>query len=133
MGKGRRAHWRTVSRDYRMWLFGTGEERGESATSSASSVAGKQKPKGKRGFARQEVKAVLRAVGKLPLPAVLRCRVRYFTDGVVLGSSAILEDFFEKPRAFFGPERQSGARRMRGADWGSVRTLRDLKVDVIGT
>ena len=57
------------------------------AATSASSAAGKQKPKGKRGFARQEVEAVLRAGGKLPLPAVLPCRVRYCTGGVVLGSS----------------------------------------------
>jgi len=66
----------------------------------------------------------LRAGGNLPLPAVLRCRVRYFTDGVVLGSSAFLEEFFEKRRAFFGPQRKSGARRMRGADWGGVRIHR---------
>jgi len=67
----------------------------------------------------------------LPQHLALRCRVRYFTDGVVLGSSGFLEDFFEKKRAFFGPRRKTGARRMRGADWGGVRTLRDLQVDVI--
>lgn len=131
MGKGARAHWRTVSRDYRMWLFGTGEERGDSSVTPEA--AGNRVSKRKRGFSRQEVEAVLKAGGKLPLPAVLRCRVRYFTDGVVLGSSVFIEDFFEKRRAFFGPRRKTGARRMRGADWGGVRTLRDLKVDVIGT
>lgn len=85
----------------------------------------------KRGFSRREVEAVLQAGGKLPLPALLRCRVRYFTDGVALGSSGFLEEFFEKRRAFFGPRRETGTRRMRGADRGGVRTLRDLKVDVI--
>ena len=133
MGKGRRAHWRTVSRDYRMWLFGTGEERADSGETLTSEAAGNQqgRQKRKRGFSRQEVEAVLHAGGKLPLPAVLRCRVRYFTDGVVLGSSAFLEDFFETKREFFGAQRKTGARRMRGADWGGVWTLRDLKVNVI--
>ena len=30
------------------------------------------------------------------------------------------------------PRRQTGARRMRGARWGKLRTLRDLRHDVIG-
>ena len=49
----------------------------------------------------------------------------------MLGSSAFLEEFFEQKRAYFGPRRKTGPRRMRGADWGGMRTLRDLKVDVI--
>ena len=113
-----------LAADYRMILFGQGQE-----------VIGGATPRGsvppKRGFARERVRAELKRGGRLPLHLALRCRVRYFTDGVVLGSSAFLEDFFEKRRAFFGPRRKTGARRMRGADWGGVRTLRDLKVDVI--
>jgi len=107
-----------------MILFGQGQE-----------VVGGATPRGyvapKRGFARERVREELEGGGRLPLHVALRCRVRYFTDGVALGSSGFLEDFFEKKRAFFGPRRKSGARRMRGADWGGVRTLRDLQVDVI--
>jgi hypothetical protein len=32
-----------------------------------------------------------------------------------------------------GEKRTTGARRMRGADWGDLRVLRDLQKDVIGT
>ena len=106
--------------DYRMILFGQGQE-----------VIGGATPRGyvapKRGFARERVREELERGGRLPLHLALRCRVRYFTDGVVLGSNG----FLEEKRAFFGPRRKSGARRMRGADWGGVRTLRDLQVDVI--
>jgi hypothetical protein len=43
---------------------------------------------------------------------------------------------FEREQALrnrFGGKRTSGARRMRGADWGELRVLRDLQKDVIGT
>ena len=68
IGKGRRAHWRTVSRDYRMWHFGTGEEGGDSAATLALEASAKQRQKRKCGYSRQEVEAVLRSSGKLPLP-----------------------------------------------------------------
>jgi hypothetical protein len=36
-------------------------------------------------------------------------------------------------RRRFGEKRTTGARRMRGADWGDLRALRDLQKEVIGT
>ena len=36
-------------------------------------------------------------------------------------------------RKRFGEKRTSGARRMRGADWGELRVLRDLQKEVMGT
>ena len=33
----------------------------------------------------------MEAKGRLPLATVLRCRVRYFSDGAVLGSRAFVE------------------------------------------
>ena len=38
------------------------------------------------------------ARGRLPLNEILRCRVRYFTDGVILGSRVFVEDQFRKHR-----------------------------------
>jgi hypothetical protein len=67
---------------------------------------------------------------------VLRHRVRYFCDGAVLGTTAFVNGIFEREQSLrnrFGEKRNSGARRMRGADWGELRVLRDLQKDVIGT
>jgi len=50
---------------------------------------------------------------------------------VVLGTKDFVNGFFEKKREHFGPKRGSGARKLRGAEWGELRTLRDLRVDVI--
>jgi hypothetical protein len=38
----------------------------------------------------------------------------------------------EKEAGRASPKRASGARKMRGADWGELRVLRDLRKAVIG-
>ena len=48
---------------------------------------------------------------------------------MVIGSKAFVDGFFEAKRAFFGEKRKTGARKMRGGDWGDLRTVRDLRVD----
>jgi hypothetical protein len=58
------------------------------------------------------------------------CRVRYFTDGAVIGSKGFVNDAFANARKRFGERRKDGARRLRGAAApaaGSLWSLRDLK------
>ncbi|MCU0779264.1 MAG: hypothetical protein MUF86_16585, partial [Akkermansiaceae bacterium] len=45
---------------------------------------------------------------------MLRWKVRYFSDGAVIGSRAFVDGLFEQCRERFGPRRKSGARKMRG-------------------
>ncbi len=108
-----------LAADYRMILFGRGQE-----------VKGGATPRGyvkaKRGFSRARVESELKRGGKLPLHVALRCRVRYFTAGAVMGSRKFVDEVFEQNRARFGPKRESGARPMRGAEWGNLTTIRDL-------
>lgn len=63
---------------------------------------------------------------------MLRCRIRYFTDGAVIGSRSFVNDAFEGARARFGPKRKDGARRMRGRAGpaaGVLWSLRDLRAE----
>ena len=126
LGKGARsrsgAAWRSVAGEYRMFLFAAGEERGGGATAADYARA-------RRGFTREEVEKVWKEGGKLPLHAVLRCSVRYLTDGVALGSREFLERYFENRPQMFGAARKSGARKMKGAEWGGVMAIRDLSGD----
>jgi hypothetical protein len=46
------------------------------------------------------------AVGKM-----LRCRVRYFTDGAVIGSRGFVDEVFRMCRERFGGTRKDGARK----------------------
>ena len=79
----------------------------------------------------EKAKAVLNSGGKLSTPELLRCRVRYFTDGAVLGSNEFVQEQFETFRGYLSERRKSGPRRMRGGDWGGLAVLRDLQTNVI--
>jgi len=66
----------------------------------------------------------------LKIAKLVRCRVRYFKDGAVLGSRKFVNDFFESRREAFGKKRKDGARRAKGSlkDLaGEIWSLRDLK------
>ena len=67
----------------------------------------------------------------LKLAAMLRCRVRYFTDGAVIGSKAFVNEAFAATRERFTERRKDGARRMKGngkAAAGVLWSVRDLRV-----
>ena len=79
--------------------------------------------------------AVLKALsggGELPVSEVLRCRIRYFTDGAVLGSKQYLEEQNRAYRDRMGNRRKSGPKQMRGCDWGGLMVLRELRNNVFG-
>ena len=58
----------------------------------------------------------------------LRCRVRYFSDGLVLGSAGFVDGVFEQYRDRFGQKRRSGARPMKFGEWLGLCTMRDLRL-----
>ncbi len=66
--------------------------------------------------------------GSLPVNVLLRCRVRYFSDGLVLGSKVFVEEVFNKYRDQFGPKRCTGARPMKYGQWDGLCTIRDLRL-----
>jgi len=78
-------------------------------------VDGRSKRKG--GFTEAEIQEVRKKRGRPPMAEALRCRVRYFTDGVVLGSTEFVDTFFKKRRLDFGRKRKTGARKMKRAEW----------------
>jgi REP element-mobilizing transposase RayT len=69
----------------------------------------------------------------LGMAGMLRCRVRYFTDGAVIGGKAFVNEAFAGARERFSERRKDGARRMRGsgaAAKGVLWSLRDLRVGI---
>ena len=65
-------------------------------------------------------------VGELGTVALLKTRVRYFSDGVAIGEREFVESVFEACRERFGKRRKEGARRMRGGPEGMF-VLKDLR------
>ncbi len=101
--------WRKVAAQYRKMLFCAG-----------------QKTETRAGFDPAQVRQVLEDGGELPLHELIRCHVRYFNDGVALGSRLFVEEVFAQNRALFGSRRKNGARKMKGGDWNGLFCLRNL-------
>ena len=119
---GRRAPLKEVMQEYRLLLYTKGSapdkgkiyETGKISEESASEVIQEKK-------------------GKLKLEEAVRCRIRYFTDGLILGNPEFVEKCFEANRAYFGEFRQSGSRKMKGLEMKGLFVARDLRRDVIGS
>jgi len=119
-----REDWSRTQARYRQFLY-------EEGTAREANEAGEG---ARRGFGEAQVDAAVTAAGAMSVPEVLLHRVRYFCDGAVLGTEEFVESVFVRERevnGHFSEKRTSGARRMRGAEWGELRVARDLRKDVI--
>jgi len=105
--------WPEAQATYRHWLFGTATEARESGAVIDAALLEK----------------VIAEGGRLPLSTVLRCRIRYFTDGAVLGSKAFVESHLLAYRAITGRRERTAVRPIPPvAEWGSpLATLRALR------
>ncbi len=108
--------------EYRLLLFGRGEATG----------LGENGRPLRRGIRGEEVDAVLAAKGRLDHGQMLRCRVRYFADGLALGTKTFVNEVFAARREHFGPKRQTGARPIRHVEADGLTTLRDLRLRPLG-
>jgi len=128
---GERMARRGISR-----LYGRGESWGRAVERYRVAVFGKGYARDARKDGRtvdvEKTKKVLNTGGKVDRTESLRCRVRYFSDGAVLGSKEFVQSYFEKNRDRFGSKRRDGPRRMRGSDWGELTCIRDLRKEVFG-
>jgi hypothetical protein len=85
----------------------------------------------KKGFSKEKVEAVLKSGGKLSRADLLLCRVRWFSDGVAIGSKSFVEGVFNVCRSSFGAKRKSGARPVREDAAGGLHALRELRVNAV--
>ena len=117
--------WREVSRLYRRMMgVALGKKPGRAVVQKTGQSVTKSS---EELLASGDDETVLKDLG---VTKMLRCRVRYFTDGGVIGSREFVNEAFEGARQRFGPKRKSGARKMRGAGAaaaGVLWILRDLQ------
>ena len=105
--------WSKAQSAYRLILFGTGSSQREAA----------------KTISPDQFQQVLEQKGQPPLATMLRMRIRYFSDGAVLGSHAFVALHL----------RRGGHRRTREAkpmppvaNWGDLATLRGLRKQAFG-
>jgi hypothetical protein len=88
---------------------------------------------GQRGFSREEVMAVIKAGGKVPAAQLIRCKVRHFVDGAVIGSKSFVDKVFQSVKERFGPGRKDGGRPIRALEKNAkLFALRDLQKSPFG-
>jgi putative transposase len=106
--------WAEISAKYRCLLFGVG--------------SGGALEKGKIPKAR--VLTILQSGGDVSLAEALRCRVRYFSDGAVLGSAAFVEEVGEVHRVRSTRKRKAVSHPMEGGAWSRLTVLRGLRQNI---
>ncbi|MGJ8635046.1 MAG: transposase [Luteolibacter sp.] len=119
--------WKEVSRIYRRAMgLALGRKNGKSESTLKCAV-------------RKNTEEVLASednetgLGDLKMAEMLRNRIRYFTDGAVIGSKGFVNDAFVASRERFSGKRTDGARRLRGAASAAKNhlwSMRDLRVEV---
>ena len=120
-----------VAREYRKLLMAgavgkSSESIGRDGTTVAKTL--------RRGISKGEAEREQEKGGEISLSKMLRCRVRYFTDGAVIGSRGFVDEVFARSRERFGAKRSSGARRLRGdasPASGVLWSMRDLRKGII--
>jgi hypothetical protein len=120
--------WKDVSRIYRRLMgMALGKNKGRAAGTPAVEGRGVVTKNTAEMLESENNETVLPDLG---IAGMLLCRIRYFTDGAVIGSRAFVNGAFERARERFGARRKDGARRMRGsgsAAKGVLWSLRDLR------
>jgi REP element-mobilizing transposase RayT len=78
------------------------------------------------------LKVLDREDGQLPKAVMLRCRVRYFTDGAILGSAEFVRGFTGAWQMEGGRKHPPKVNAMRGSDWGDLAVIQGLRRQVFG-
>jgi len=81
---------------------------------------------------KQALKVLEQEDALLPKSAVLRCRVRYFTDGAILGSQEFVRGFVGAWQMEKGRKYPPKPNLLRGADWQGLATIQGLRKKVFG-
>lgn len=104
-------NWEEQAAYYRKYLFG----KGAVGRNSEQAVLDPEK-----------VLQVHQAGGQLSVSEVLLLKVRYFSEGIALGSSAFVQEVFDGLYKQHCKVRRQAGWPMQGADWGPIMSLKKI-------
>ena len=131
-GQKRLFAWGRVRDGYRRFLYGISEEgKGKAEAKSAAGRSGGSSRGGRHGLTQARIVEAWNSGGKLTVPELLRCRLRFMTDGLVIGSREYLEDFLAANREAFGKNRASFGGKPTKGDWGGLCAFRRPQTDAV--
>jgi len=88
---------------YRCWLMTDGEEVIVDKPNNNHHV------KAKAGISKETVQNAIAKGGVLTPPELLRCKIRYFTEGIIIGGKGFVDEWYSKNKEHFSPKRAKGA------------------------
>ncbi|MGJ8654021.1 MAG: transposase [Opitutaceae bacterium] len=86
--------------------------------------------KGKVISRKRAVEVLEEEQGELSKASMLRCRVRYFSDGAILGSAEFVRGFADTWQIERGRKHPPRPNYMRGSDWGDLAVIKGLRRQV---
>jgi REP element-mobilizing transposase RayT len=118
LGLPQATSWIDLLKEYRVQLFSRG------ATASSNN---------RPAFELDEAREVVEELeGELSVQEQLRCRIRYFTDGVILGSRSFVEDHCQRLKEKLGYRRKSGPTAVKILGPFILWVFRNLRVRKFG-
>jgi len=114
LGQPETISWKELRREYRKYLFVKGSSRSANKP-PAFDLATAQR-------------VVEEQNGEIPLPQRMLCRIRYFTDGVILGSQGFVESHFGRLKQKLGYRRHRAATCLAALGSPGLWVFRDLRV-----
>ena len=126
--------WKDAHPAYRVLLFMEGLEEVPGARVEIMRNLYGDEVQRRGAISTDQVDEVVRKKGQMSLVELLRCQVRYLTDGTVIGTREFVDRIFKAQPAKDRGKRKTGGRKMCGGDWGhgGMYALRDLRKDAIG-
>jgi hypothetical protein len=77
-------------------------------------------------------KKVAASGGRLPLADVLRCRIRFFTEGAVLGSKAFVESHLAAYQLRMGRSRNTPVQELPCLAGSEIAVMRNVRGSAFG-
>ena len=122
--------WQDAAKLYRQMMGLALQRKSGHADLTADEHTLKAKIKGGQDTTAQDNGTVL---PELDMAAMLRHRIRYFSDGAVIGSKSFVNAAFSASRERFSARRQDGARKMKGnaaPAASALWSIRDLRMGI---
>ena len=110
-GNGEWMSWRKTARLHRMIIYGRGGKYGRHPPV----------------YSKEEVEKVLAEGGQLTLFDLLRCKVRYFTYGVAIGSEIFVQTQVRSHPDCFSPYRKALAKKFRCYEGNDLYAANDFR------
>lgn len=117
LGFGRQSGWKEASREYRKMLFLTGVSASKAAATIDPEIV---------------QKVVEQQKGAIALHDLLRCRIRYFTDGGIIGSRAFVQEQFARFKRSVNPPKTKRGYLFLTEGERQIWILRNLRLRPIG-